>query len=377
MNDLLIIALSLVLSMTAGLIYIPGIVIISKCKNLYDEAGGRKPHKGNIPRTAGLTFFPAFILSFFVSMAVAELIGLWPEETLPEYVLQVGMLLAGLSLLYMMGFVDDLIGVSWKRKFLVQFLAALMPVIAGMGITDLDGLFGLKAINPWIGGALTVFAVMLIINAYNLIDGIDGLCSSLSFFATFVLGAWFFTHGMPVYALASASIAGITAVYFYYNTTHTQFRTFMGDTGSTNLAYIIAFLALAFYDELMQGLPRTTDMNPLAILLGLTSLPLLDTARVFAVRLSQGHSPFNPDKRHLHHKLLELGLTHLQCTLICIVLQGLCFVLNYMMRDINVNIVVAVDLAFMLLYTGVINVSVRRRLALRIKANKMKKEYGN
>lgn len=367
MNDILFPFISLAISITAGLIHIPKIVLISKRKNLYDEAGGRKPHKGNIPRIAGLAFFPAFIISFFITYAIAALTDEYSGILLrPEFILQLGTMLAGLSMLYMVGFVDDLISVPWRIKFLVQFLATLMPVISGMSIGSLDGLFGIHEIHPAIGGILTVLAVMLIINAYNLIDGIDGLCSSLSILATAALGIWFITHGMLLYCLISTSIAGITAVYFYYNTTSGRFRTFMGDTGSTNLGYIIAFLALAFYntclDHTSTGAADNSIMHPLSFILGLVSLPLFDTVRVFAVRISKGLSPFHPDKRHLHHKLLNLGLTHLRCTLICIILQGCYFCMNYLMKEINVSIVLAADLAFMLLYTGAIDLLVKHRL---------------
>lgn len=367
MNDILFPFISLAISITAGLIHIPKIVLISKRKNLYDEAGGRKPHKGNIPRIAGLAFFPAFIISFFITYAIAAQTNEYSGILLrPEFILQLGTMLAGLSMLYMVGFVDDLISVPWRIKFLVQFLATLMPVISGMSIGSLDGLFGIHEIHPAIGGILTVLAVMLIINAYNLIDGIDGLCSSLSILATAALGIWFITHGMLLYCLISTSIAGITAVYFYYNTTSGRFRTFMGDTGSTNLGYIIAFLALAFYntclDHTSTGAADNSIMHPLSLILGLVSLPLFDTVRVFAVRISKGLSPFHPDKRHLHHKLLNLGLTHLRCTLICIILQGCYFCMNYLMKEINVSIVLAADLAFMLLYTGAIDLLVKHRL---------------
>lgn len=369
MNDILFPFISLAISITAGLIHIPKIVLISKRKNLYDEAGGRKPHKGNIPRIAGLAFFPAFIISFFITYAIAAQTDEYSGILLrPEFILQLGTMLAGLSMLYMVGFVDDLISVPWRIKFLVQFLATLMPIISGMSIGSLDGLFGIHEIHPAIGGILTVLAVMLIINAYNLIDGIDGLCSSLSILATAALGIWFITHGMLLYCLISTSIAGITAVYFYYNTTSGRFRTFMGDTGSTNLGYIIAFLALAFYNintssgSPAGSVPDSISWHPLSIILGLVSLPLFDTVRVFAVRISKGLSPFHPDKRHLHHKLLNLGFTHLRCTLICIILQGCYFCMNYLMREVNVNIVLAADLAFMLLYTGAIDLLVKHRL---------------
>lgn len=369
MNDFLLIGLSLVISITAGIIYIPGIVIISKKKNLYDTAGGRKPHKGNIPRTAGLAFFPTFILSFFVPFTLMCIVSKNDAVRLLESsaAIQTGMLLAGLSLLFMMGFVDDLIGVSWRRKFLIQFLAGLMPVLAGMGITDLDGLFGLHQINGWAGSILTILAVMLIVNAYNLIDGIDGLCSSLSVLATTVLGGWFLTHGYTLYALTCASIIGITIVYFYYNTTFGRFRTFMGDTGSTNLGFIIAFLALAFYNVNTgsgTSMPATDShsWHPLAIILGLVALPLFDTVRVFAIRLSKGLSPFHPDKRHIHHKLLSLGLSHLQCTLICLVLQGCYLAINLLMKDVNINIIVLTDLAFMIIYVALINILVRHHM---------------
>lgn len=369
MNDFLLIGLSLVISITAGIIYIPGIVIISKKKNLYDTAGGRKPHKGNIPRTAGLAFFPTFILSFFVPFTLMCIVSKNDAVRLLESsaAIQTGMLLAGLSLLFMMGFVDDLIGVSWRRKFLIQFLAGLMPVLAGMGITDLDGLFGLHQINGWAGSILTILAVMLIVNAYNLIDGIDGLCSSLSVLATTVLGGWFLTHGYTLYALTCASIIGITIVYFYYNTTFGRFRTFMGDTGSTNLGFIIAFLALALYNANTgsgTSMPATDShsWHPLAIILGLVALPLFDTVRVFAIRLSKGLSPFHPDKRHIHHKLLSLGLSHLQCTLICLVLQGCYLAINLLMKDVNINIVVLIDLVFMIIYVALINMLVRHHM---------------
>ena len=367
MENMLYPLISLIISIVAGLIYIPRIVIISKRKNLYDQSGGRKPHKGNIPRIAGMAFFPAFIVAFFVPFAVAAVHNSEYHILLhSRYILQLGMLLAGLSLLYMVGFVDDLISVSWRRKFLIQFFAALMPVLAGMGVGDMDGLLWLHGLNPWIGGVLTVFAVMLMINAYNLIDGIDGLCSSLSIFATAVLGAWFLLHGYLVYGLVSTSIAGITAVYFYYNTTHGEFRTFMGDTGSTNLGYIIAFLCLAFYDIVtrtsQESVFGTGIGHPMAIILGVVALPLFDTARVFAVRISKGLSPFHPDKRHLHHKLLDLGLSHLQCTLICLALQGCYFAINLLMKDININIVVLTDLAFMILYVVLIDMLVRRHM---------------
>ena len=100
----------------------------------------------------------------------------------------------------------------------------------------------------------------------------------------------------------------------------------------------------------------------MAIILGVVALPLFDTARVFAVRISKGLSPFHPDKRHLHHKLLDLGLSHLQCTLICLALQGCYFAINLLMKDININIVVLTDLAFMILYVVLIDMLVRRHM---------------
>ena len=193
------------------------------------------------------------------------------------------------------------------------------------------------------GALLTVLVVVLLTNAYNLIDGIDGLCSGLALLALGAFGGWFCWNHLYVYGMMAMGIAGVVSVFFFYNVLGRRMKIFMGDTGSLTLGFLIAFFGLKFYN-----LNINTDMFGIqatpAVFLGIVFIPAFDTLRVFCVRIASGLSPFYPDKRHIHHKMLRLGLTHFQSAMLIIVMQTCFILMNVLMKNVNINLLFGIDL---------------------------------
>ena len=198
---LLVIA-TFLLSAAAGWLTIPRIVMISKKKKLFDELSARKSHTGAVPRLGGVSFLPAFLFSFSLAVGLRYMLGLdvaAPHEmAIPREFM---FLVSGATVLFCVGLADDLAGVGYRIKFLAQLLSAALLLCSGVWIDNLDGLFGLHHVPTAVGALLTVLVVVLLTNAYNLIDGIDGLCSGLSILALFTFGVWFLTHHIYVYAM--------------------------------------------------------------------------------------------------------------------------------------------------------------------------------
>ena len=192
MLKLFVIATFLI-SALVGRLTIPKIILIAKKKKLFDEFSERKLHHTNIPRLGGVAFFPAFLFSVSLMMGLRYYLGYDITATALETDVfrEIMFLIAGSTFIFFTGLSDDLSGVSYKSKFVMQIAVAILLIFGGIGIENLGGLFGLYQIPVWAGCILTVLVVVLLVNAYNLIDGIDGLCSGLALLALGTLGGWF------------------------------------------------------------------------------------------------------------------------------------------------------------------------------------------
>ena len=168
-------------------------------------------------------------------------------------------LLVGSMMLFLVGLADDLIGVGYKKKFMVQILAASLLVASGVWIKSLDGLFGVYQVSPWFGMPFTVLIVVYVTNAINLIDGIDGLASGLCAISLVALAGLHIWLGLYSYALLCISALGVIIPFWYYNVFGNAMRgrkLFMGDSGSLSLGYIISFLMIHL---------STVDVHPRAV----------------------------------------------------------------------------------------------------------------
>ncbi len=297
-------------AVSLGMVIIPRILVISHKKRLYDVPDARKVHTMPVPRLGGLSFFPVILMSMF--LVIGFRLYFWDMDTsslsfnmLYEYLF----LFVGMTLLYLVGVCDDLVGVGYRYKFAVQIAAALLLVLSGNWFDSLGGLFGIYSVPAWIGMPFTVFIVVYITNAINLIDGIDGLASGLCCIALSVLSVIFFLRGQYVYALLAICTLGILMPFWCYNVfgnANRGHKLFMGDAGSLTLGYVISFLII--HMSVTNEVSPTLSNPYMVIAFSTVLVPLLDVIRVVLHRLREHKNPFLPDKNHFHHKLLRTGM---------------------------------------------------------------------
>lgn len=306
-----IIFLTFLISALIARILIPRILLISLRKKLFDLPSDRKVHKKAIPRLGGVSFFPTTLFSFCFVYALRILDGDSISSIYAGYLLPELLLFAcGMTLLYLTGIADDLVGVRYRQKFIIQIFCACLFPISGLWINNLYGLFGIHELSAYIGMPFTVLAVVFITNAINLIDGIDGLASGLSSVALLIFTFLFVDKGLWSYAMLAAGTFGVLVPFFYYNVFGSVERArkiFMGDTGSLTLGYTLSLLAIKYSQVNLDVMAYTEGAFVIAF--SALIIPAFDVVRVVMVRIREGRSPFEPDKNHIHHKLLAIGLS--------------------------------------------------------------------
>lgn len=335
----------------AGIV-IPKILLIAFRKQLFDELSERKIHHSLVPRLGGIAFEPVILFSMFLVTGVNLI--LYKENLVFTSFNEICPLMFNFSamiLLYLVGIADDLIGVRYIAKFIAQILAALLIVIGGIWINNLHGVLGINYISVWIGYPFTILVIIFIINAINLIDGIDGLASGLSAIASSVYGITFVLIDEYLYAMLSFATLGVLIPFFYYNVfgdPNKQKKIFMGDTGSLTIGIILAFLSIRI--SMYPFNEGIWNANPLVVAFAPLFIPCCDVVRVYLLRVRNGKNPFLPDKSHIHHKLLAIGM-HQRKAMVYIVSGSLIVILiNILISQyININILFILDLLLWIL----------------------------
>ena len=312
MENFIIVILGFILAVAAGQWIIPGILIISLRKRLFDIPDKRKVHNRPVPRLGGVSFFP-IILFVMSSMTILRLLmkSLSNVFFTVEVVNEMLSLVAGLTLLYLIGIADDLIGVRYRQKFVIQIISAAFLPIVGLYLEGFDGLLGIYGFSPFIGVPLTMLLVVFITNAINLIDGIDGLASGLSIVTFSILGIAFALNNLWMYSLLAFSCVGMLIPFFWYNVFGNADRgrkIFMGDTGSLTLGYVLSFLIIKFFIHSNICVGEMSGSS-LVVAFSMLLVPCLDVCRVVLGRIHRHLNPFKPDRTHIHHKFLEMGFS--------------------------------------------------------------------
>lgn len=356
-----------VLSFLLTMLSLPQILLVSYQKKLFDKPEARKQHRTPSSRLGGFCFVP--VLFFSVSLLGAVIIKLEPDTYLRTYTDSLSCMTffaAGLILVYMMGLMDDLIGLGYKRKFVVQILGALMLWLAGVGINSLGGLFGITDVPYWMSLPLTLLFVVYITNSVNLIDGIDGLASGLGILA---LALFVVFSSVQMFHLLNlllfSSMLGILLPFWYYNVYRRRrrnFKLFMGDGGSLSLGYVLAYGLLVYMHRYSQFDPWSSGQA----LIGLAAfvVPCFDIVRVMLVRARAGKSMFLPDRNHVHHKMMRAGFTPLR-SMYLLVLLSLGFILlnTLLVRFLAPTWVLLADIFAWCLFHRLLNRRIRRREA--------------
>ncbi len=323
-TDMAVFCVALVLT---GII-IPQILLIAFSKKLFDEVDERKIHKGVVPRLGGIAFLPAIIFSICLVLAVNMSCG-WSDSTLifQNCSQSILYLFCAEMLIFLVGIADDLIGVRYKAKFVCQILCAVFICASGTYIHDMGGMLWIEEIPSWIGWCISGFIVVYLVNAINLIDGIDGLASGLSGIALIFYGVVLTLAGEWIFALLVVAQLGTLVPFFYYNVfgnPKKRKKIFMGDTGALTVGMLLSFIALTVTN--IDAPEVTKDYNVIVLAFSPLIIPAFDVVRVYFHRIRQHRNPFLPDRCHIHHKLLALGLNQ-RASLCAILLSAVIFML--------------------------------------------------
>lgn len=328
-------------SILAGVL-IPRILLISFRKKLFDDADERKIHNSTVPRLGGIAFGPVILFTIFFIGGFNMTI--YPGEAFEKDALEQIVVLSGMIcssiLVYLVGIADDLVGVRYQAKFLVQVVAAVLLVLSGLWISDMHGIFGVESVPEYIGYPLTVFFVVFVINAVNLIDGIDGLASGLTMVALMVFGISFITGGDFVFALICFATLGVLLPFFYFNVfgkVQNRKKIFMGDTGSLTIGLILSASALRIIAG--EGDNVVGGENLAVVAFSPLIVPCFDVVRVVCIRIKAKKRVFLPDRNHIHHRLLQAGMTQHSALITIVTFSLMLTCLNIVASNfVNVNI---------------------------------------
>ena len=304
---------------------IPVIIEVAKDKKLFDEPDERKVHKAVIPTLGGLGIFAGFI--------IATLIGSPPSDAVLQY------FMASIMVIFFLGIKDDILVLSATKKFIGQLVAAgIIIKFGGIQITKMYGFLGMHELPHTVSILLTLFTIVVITNSFNLIDGVDGLAGCLGLLTSAIFGFYFYKTGLVLYSVMAFSLSGSLVAFLIYN--FSPAKIFMGDTGSLligllNSIFVIKFISIA--DSPSFGLPL--ESAP-AIGFAILIVPLFDTLRVVTLRIINRRSPFSPDRNHIHHFLLDLGLTHKTITITCLSANIAFIALAYFLRFSGTTMVI-------------------------------------
>lgn len=357
------IALSFAVSLLLTGIIIPKILLIAFRKKLFDEVNERKIHQGTVPRLGGIAFMPSLLFTMALMVGISNISTV--EHFIPVLdgvqVRSIAFALCGLTLLFLVGIADDLIGVIYRAKFVVQLLAASFLVLGGVWIDNLHGFCGLYMWPTACGAMLTILVTVFFVNAINLIDGIDGLASGLSSVALVFYGVTFAVCGDILNACISFATLGALMQFFYYNVFGNAVRgrkIFMGDTGALCIGFILTYLSVT-----VSRIPTFSydEYNPLIVAFAPMLVPCLDVLRVFFNRIRRGNSPFMPDKTHIHHKLMNLGMSTRRAMVGILVISTLLSLANvFLSAYVGSALLLIADILFWIAYNSYLTKRIKR-----------------
>lgn len=349
--------LSFITAFLLTFVAIPSIIHVSKAKSLMDEPGERHSHTQKTPNLGGIGIFAGMIFSIIM----------WTPF---KYFGDLQYILCSFIILFLIGAKDDILPMSPGRKMLGQlFAAGILVLKANVIITSFYGIFGINELPYFLSVGISIFTIIVVINAFNLIDGINGLSSGLGILIALVLGSWFFLVDRIELTIVAYALAGACIGFLKYNVTPAKI--FMGDTGSLLLGMVCSVLTIEFieYHKEISTNPYAFQSAP-AVAVGILMLPLFDTLRVFIIRMIRGKSPFYPDRTHIHHLMIDTGLSHMQATVILIVVN-----IFFIMFVVRFQTVGNLFLLVLLIGIAMLLTTILTVIANRIKAQK-RTEHG-
>lgn len=317
-----------------GWIAMPVVIRIAKAKGFVVRPNKRMSHTGEVPNIGGLNICFSFILTY--------LFFEFDQMNHNQF------FMIGLFAIMVIGFIDDILVLTPLSKLLGETLAGIALIgFADIRITHLHSIFGINEIGIIPSYIISLFILIAIINAVNLIDGIDGLASGLGILYCLFFAIYFGLVGEAGWSFIGIGMIGSLAVFFIYNVFGNRDKIFMGDSGSLLLGYLLTAFVFRFCEiNALGSIPAQFHMSASpAVAICVLTVPIFDTIRVSITRIKKGRSPFQPDKNHIHHLLLRTGLSHIQTTCILLFVSLLFIALGIVGRNWNLWLLLIVDFA--------------------------------
>lgn len=360
------VVMSFLISILLTGIIIPKVLLIAFRKKLFDVPDERKIHKSLVPRLGGIAFVPALLISISMVVGLAymfnfeSVLALDYSSSIPT----ICFCFSGLMLLYMTGIADDLIGLKYRGKFFIQIICGILLISGGVCINNLHGFCGVYQWPDVCGYALTLLVVIFFTNAINLIDGVDGLASGLSAIAMAFYGVVFTMIGDALNACIAFAMLGTLIQFFYYNVfgKADKFKKiFMGDTGSLCVGFVLTYLSVQIcnLDSIVGW-----NMNPIVVAFAPMLVPCFDVIIVVFGRIRAGKSPFLPDKTHIHHKMLQLGMHTSRVMVSLLIISAMLTFANIILSPyLNPAILMLCDILIWISFNLGLSAQIRRRAA--------------
>ncbi|MDN4164636.1 MraY family glycosyltransferase [Cytophagales bacterium LB-30] len=340
---------SLVTAFLITFLFIPVIIKIFKKKKIFDKPGGRKIHKVVKPSMGGIPIFIGIAVALFIWM---------PFDGFKE----LNYLYGALLIVFITGVRDDLIPLKPLHKLIGIVTAAFMVVyLCDIRLNSLYGIFGIYEMPLIVSYVLSVFTIIVITNAINLIDGLDGLAGSISTIILFTFGVWFYAMNNITFSIVIFAFIGSLIAFLNFNWEPSKI--FMGDTGALLLGFFISVVTIDFI-HVNHGLPHTIDFRfdaSVSAAICVIIMPLFDTLRVFISRMMRGKSPFSPDKTHIHHMLLRMGMRHSQAVLTIGCVNLIFIGIAYLGKDLGDHIMLPLVIGVTLMFSLLLDILIKRR----------------
>ena len=308
---------------------IPSVVKIARIKNLYDIPGIRTSHIVPIPRLGGAMVFAGVILSSVLFTGM-------------EKAFELKYIIAGLLILFFIGLKDDIVTLQPYKKAIGQLLASFIIVFFGgiriafnypeENVTDFNFLFSVL---------ISIAIFLTLINSMNFIDGIDGLAAGVGIISSVSFGTWFILNGQISFAVICFALTGSLIAFLWYNVFSSDFKIFLGDTGSMVIGFLLAVFLIRFLELNLNGpVMKTTDVAP-SLALAILIVPVFDIFRIVFVRIIHRKSPFSADNNHIHHQVLQLAGSHAKATSSILLVNLLLIILVLMLRSLGNGILIS------------------------------------
>lgn len=336
----------------------PYILKVAKTKNIVDNPDARKLQRVPVPIMGGLTV----VFGILTGLMGFNLLGTF-FDLLPVF--------SAVIVIMIVGLIDDIISLSPKVRFIIEIILVLYLIsTTGCHINHFHGLWGLESIPYYISIPLTVFACVGIINAINLIDGVDGYSSGYSVVSCILFGVMFYTIGNIHMVALAAIVAASLLPFFLHNVFGKYSKMFIGDAGTLSLGIIFSVFVTTILSTSSGDIEVKPNLGLIPFTLAVLCVPVFDTLRVMSARIARGKSPFDPDKTHLHHLFIDIGFSHIGTTISIIIMNlfvVLCWFIAYragLSIDIQLYIVTALGVCVTFVFYPYIKSHMRNRTKL-------------